>query len=160
VAAASHNPSWGEVVNLKYPTGAEITAILSVIDYDTKEVVGKFRIPSKRLKPFVQYHLELIDQMSSCFISVKRKLHLLDSKSVEFVLCEMTEEVSDRDLDGFLAIFRPVPDILTFRSKYMHLLFEGQQRTIIEFQPIDLYIEQPRIPKRGVTGGVLKMSYF
>ena len=64
----------------------------------------------------------------------------------------MTEEVSDRDLDGFLAIFRPVPDILTFRSKYMHLLFEGQQRTIIEFQPIDLYIESPTIPKRSVTG--------
>lgn len=122
------------------------------MDYDTKEVVGKYRIPANRLKPFVQYHLELIDQMSSCFISVKRKIHLLDSRSLEFVLCEMTEEVSEPDLIGFLAIIRPIPDILTFRSKYMHLLFEGQQRTIMEFQPIDLKIENPKIPKRGATG--------
>jgi hypothetical protein len=72
--------------------------------------------------------------MSSCFVSIKRKLHLINSDSLEFVLCDMTEDVKDPDLEGFVAVFRPVPDILTFRTKYMQKLFDGEQRTIIEFQ--------------------------
>ena len=55
-------------------------AILSVIDFDTKDILATFKIPSTRLKPFVQYHLELIDQMCSCYISVKKKHHLLSSQ--------------------------------------------------------------------------------
>ena len=53
-------------------------------------------------------------------------------KSLEFVLCEMSDEINDNDLDGFtgrlffrlvfidlLAIFRPVSDILHYREAYM-----------------------------------------
>ena len=62
----------------------------------------------------------------------------------------MMDEIADKNLEGFVAIFRPVPDILSFRTKYMNCLFEGQVRTILEFQPIDLQIEDPKISKQGV----------
>ena len=62
----------------------------------------------------------------------------------------MMDEIADKNLEGFVAIFRPVPDILSYRTKYMNCLFEGQVRTILEFQPIDLQIEDPKISKQGV----------
>ena len=66
----------------------------------------------------------------------------------------MMDEIVERDLEGFVAVFRPVPDILSYRTKYMNCLFEGTQRTILEFQPIDLQIEDPKISKQGVKIGV------
>ena len=83
---------------------------------------------------------------------MKRKRHLLSSKSLEFVLCEMTEEVSERDLEGFVAVFRPVPDILSFRNKFIDAMFDGQRRKILEFQPIDLYTDDPKVPRATEKG--------
>lgn len=120
-----------------------------MIDYDSKAVLSKFKIPSQRLQPFQQYHLELVDKVwernsnfsgifvctkkdTSCFVSIRRKQHMCPEKSLEFVLCEMSDEINDNDLDGFtgrfffrlvfidlLAIFRPVSDILHYREAYM-----------------------------------------
>ncbi|CAG5082953.1 Oidioi.mRNA.OKI2018_I69.PAR.g10244.t1.cds [Oikopleura dioica] len=152
VARKSSAPIWAEVVQLKFKANQEITAILSIIDYDSKAVLSKFKIPSQRLQPFQQYHLELVDKDTSCFVSIRRKQHLCPEKSLEFVLCEMSDEINDNELDGFTAIFRPISDILHYRESYMQLIFEGQNRNVIDFQPIDLFSETPRSPSDSPVG--------
>ena len=105
-----------------------------MVDNITKSISAKFKIPSSSLKVFTQYHLELIDQDVSCYVSIRRKVHSLESKSMEFVLCDMSESINEIGLVGFTAIVRTVPDLLTYRQRYMEYLISGSYRPTIEFQ--------------------------
>lgn len=132
----------------KFKATAEITAILSVIDYDSKAVLSKFKIPSQRLQPFQQYHLELVDKVwernaKPVFLFVGDELLRVDQTEATHVprkfarVCPLRDERWDqRQWPGrfhrynllptcfywssqFLAIFRPLSDILHYRESYM-----------------------------------------
>ena len=82
----------------------------------------------------------------------------------------MSESINEVGLNGFtgqlniqlvditwygLAIVRTVPDLLTYRQRYMEYLFGGSFNgglPTIEFQPIDLYLQSPNVQARSAVG--------
>ena len=77
---------------------------LTLVDNASKTICAKFRIPTSTLKPFTEYHLQLIDQDCSCYVSIRRKPPFTESKSMEITLGDMSEPVNETGLNGFVGM--------------------------------------------------------
>ena len=102
VAPASTNPQWAELISYAYERQPNVIIYLTLVDNASKTICAKFRIPSSTLKPFTEYHLQLIDQDCSCYVSIRKKSPLTESKSMEIALADLSEPINETGLNGFV----------------------------------------------------------
>ena len=136
--------------------------------------------------------------LESCFVSILRKLSSIDGNSMDVLIGDLTGSISlvfkraipigwpikrqhqknhksEPDINGFIAVVRPVPDILAYRNRFMDFMFEGLEfptfenflkflrefhlnfekdihRQIIEFQALDMRYQKPDVIERTDIG--------
>ncbi|PFX28926.1 Coiled-coil domain-containing protein 33 [Stylophora pistillata] len=91
VIQPTHSPSWEELLltEVHKDEANDEAVILLMADHPSKELLTEYKVPLSHLKPFHQYHLELVQPNSELsgdtrlYITLMKKLDMLPLPSVE-----------------------------------------------------------------------------
>ncbi|XP_019616731.1 PREDICTED: coiled-coil domain-containing protein 33-like [Branchiostoma belcheri] len=126
---ATHLPWWEEGVNVVMPeSGAQDDALmLTVADSPTKQVLVQYELPVHHLKPFHQYHLELVKHSKASkdgarlYATVIRK-HSVLPRHPTFMYCGLEvflramERPVENPVGPLVAVARIVPDYHNYKE--------------------------------------------
>ncbi|XP_025091003.1 coiled-coil domain-containing protein 33-like isoform X2 [Pomacea canaliculata] len=130
VVRPTHVPSWEEMISVEVdePKSENEVLVLSVGDATTKQGLVKYLLPASSLKPFHQYHLEMVMPTKSSvggaktYVSIIRRQSTLpqDPACPNYLGLEVFLRAVQRPLQNpagpLIAVARIVPDYHNYRT--------------------------------------------
>ncbi|XP_033105047.1 coiled-coil domain-containing protein 33-like isoform X2 [Anneissia japonica] len=120
-------PSWEETIVIEIDeVDSDTEVVLLVNDLTSQSTLIRYQIPVVYLKPFHQYHLDLIQEgvgfethLYASILHRTCRLQLLDAltySGVEITLCSLARKISNVS-DPLMAVIRIVPDYYVLRKE-------------------------------------------